>query len=182
MLKAVEVFKIFINDLNGLVREGPENRRRVLELGGADMLVAATAFLKDEFLLESCVDAIRLLCSETEIRRYILKDRIDCAAALASVLSKPHRAIVIEHTIEALALLCCEHQVTARMVELGVLNAIIKLCSTVGPKNVVVLRSCASMAKRMSRDSIVSCQVLLVLRAFTVCGTLCCGNSYQCRS
>ena len=30
-----------------------------MQLGGADMLVSATAFIKDEELLQNCVDAIR---------------------------------------------------------------------------------------------------------------------------
>jgi len=32
MLRTIEVFKTFINDLNQLVQQGPVNRRRVLQV------------------------------------------------------------------------------------------------------------------------------------------------------
>jgi hypothetical protein len=170
VLEAVSIFRVFIEDVNECCKQGEVARKRVLELGGGDMVVAATKFVKEEALLETCVDSIRFLNREEASRRYLLKGRIDCTDALSYVLSKPHKALVVEHSMEGLSWLCKEEGVTSRLIHLGVLNAVIKLSMSVRPTNVNVLSSCAHMAHRMAGDHV--CSQVMAGRAHDVAGAM----------
>lgn len=152
VLATARCFGTLIEQLEALSRGGAAHRRRIVALGGAQVLASACRFIRDEELLLKCVTCIFRLAHDFELRRQLLQEQVHAAEALAGVVCRPHISEVVSVTLDTLGLLCLDGDVASSLPNLGVLNAIYSLCLKAPPDEIPVLHSATTLLSTLSKD------------------------------
>ena len=154
VLATARCFATLIEELAALSAAGPAHRERIIALGGAQLLVNACCFIRDEELLLQCVECLFRLSHEFALRRQLVKDGVRAHEALAAVLCRPHVPAVLRMTLDTLDLLCIDGDIAATLPVLGVFNAICALALKAAPEEVGVLHSACTLMTSMGRDAV----------------------------
>ncbi|MGB1597936.1 MAG: hypothetical protein ACPIOQ_34590, partial [Promethearchaeia archaeon] len=72
VLATARCFATLIEELAALSAAGPAHRERIIALGGAQLLVNACCFIRDEELLLQCVECLFRLSHEFALRRQLV--------------------------------------------------------------------------------------------------------------
>jgi len=105
VLATARCFGMLIEHLDVLSSGGAPQRARIVALGGAQLLVSACRFIRDEDLLLKCLLSIFRLSHDFAHRRQLVRDDVRAPETLAAVLCRPHIPEVVAITHNTLNLI-----------------------------------------------------------------------------
>ena len=152
VLRTIESYQRFIAKIFHLAQSGAAARARILELGGGEMLVAACRFVRDEQLLDQALGSLALLSTELAGRRYLVKRSVFCPEVLCEVVARTITEPILEKALGTIELLSLEDDVTQRLVDYDILEAVVRLCSSVDQRRETLIRRLASTFHLLVRD------------------------------